>query len=194
MLVGTAASVLLFCDSGASQEKPADPLTASERALAAQIVLEHQELGSVLAGKRLRLLRSYLAAVPRSSSLDVPLPARRAQVIVYNYTDDVTLLYLVDLGDRALVGVEERHIQPSMHLEELEQAFTLAKRDARTGPLLEGHQVLAEGLIVTDPAPGAPCFTSRCVDLQFIVDGEPSSLRVVVNLSIETVVRVRGGR
>jgi len=193
LLAGTAASVLVFCGPGASQERPADPLTGSERALAEQIALGDQGLGRLLAGKRFRLMKTSLAEVPRPSPAG-PLPARRAWVIMYNYTDDVTVLSLVDLRERAVVRVDERRLQPSLHPEELEQAFRLAQRDGRARPILEGRQVLAEGLIVTDPTPGEPCFNSRCVELQFVVDGEPSSLVVVVNLSTETVVRVRGGR
>jgi hypothetical protein len=188
ILAGTATSVLLFWGSGASQERPADPLTENERALAEQIALGDEELGSRLAGKRFRLLQIKLAEVPKSS----PLVARRAEVILYNYTDDVMMLALVDLHQSAVVALEESHLQPSLHPDELEEAFDLAQGDDRVRRTLAGHQVLAEGVIVTDRTLGEPCFESRCVDLQFRIDGEPSSLVVIVNLSTETVVRVQG--
>lgn len=192
LLAVTAAAVFCVFRPGFPQARLADPLLESERALAEQVVLTDQELGRLLAQKRFRLLKISPAEVSRASLPRAP-SARQAMVIIYNYTDDVTVLSLADLHARAVVSVEERRLQPSLHPEEREEALGLAQRDGRVWPVLEGRQILAEGLLIADRTPGAPCFHSRCVELQFVVDGQPSSLVVVVNLSAETVVRVRGG-
>src|SRR5918999_769421 len=195
IIAGVAACAFFFSGTGATQDtpRPADPLTESERALAEQIPLADEELVSLLAEKRFRIMQIKLAELPkpqRDSPAPPPVP-RRAEVIFYNYTDDVTERALVDLQERTVVRLEQLRLQPSLHPEELDQAFRIAQDDERITPILEGHQVIPEGLIVTDPAPHEPCFESRCVELQFFIDGEPSSLVVVVNLSAETVVRVR---
>lgn len=189
ILVGTAAFVFFFSGFGAVQAaKPEDPLENSERVKAKQITLEDKEVKKLLQGKRFRVLQTKLAELPVPKQAPSGIP-RFAKVIIYNYTDDQVVAALANLESGAVVERKQHpSLQPRLHPEELAEAFQIAQSDERVQEILGGHQVVHEGIIVTPPV--GSCDIKRCVELQFVLDGIPSSLVVLVNLSDQAVMNV----
>jgi Cu2+-containing amine oxidase len=124
---------------------------------------------------------------------------RRADVVFYQYDNDVTLNLLIDLDKRA-VELFERLVkaQPPLLLEETDEALEIALKDEEVLQRLDQQEVdpetvFASGFLFREEA---PCLIHRCVMLSLSTEEQPLTIEEdaffpVVDLSAQRVDHIK---
>lgn len=171
--------------------KPFDPPTSLERALAAETALQDVQVGEQL-GERYVHLDTALRTEKRPG-VPVSEHPRLFDVWFYNYDDDVVVWAVVDpvRGEVIEMIPVDSPLYPPLAEVEVDRALEIAfGLELLTERFPEVPQVAA--MLVSGE--GTTCPVNRCVALAFVEDASwEVDLVVLVNLSIEKVVRVAEG-
>lgn len=212
LLVITSASITQAI--AAQGPLPLDPLTLEERTTADSVASRDGRVRELLAGTRFIRVNTDFIAVKEANRQTEDLPARRtAEVLFYDYSNDVGLRILVGIAERRvldLVKVPGRSVP--INRSEVEQAARLALADPRVVGLFGreaprfhvasgaamGEEIQSpriEGLRVVGADDNDPCFRHRCVVLFFRVNNRYVNMnRVSVDLTAQRVLLTEGDR
>ena len=215
----TAVMATLFLSTGLHAQGgplPLDPLTPTERELAATISRTNPTVREFLGAGRSRQINVDFIAVkvPGERDAQSDTPSRRhAEVLYYNYDRDEGLRALVDVTGRRVsdvVRVPGRSVP--INIDEVALASRIALADARVIKLFDNRvpafRVAAhaptrdeiqlpriEGLRIIGSRSGDPCTKHRCVMLFFRVNGRYVQMhRVTVDLTTQRVLAGEGER
>lgn len=190
LLAVLAAPALAGClespRAAAGGPLPLDGLTDAERERALAVALADGQVVHHLAHERSRVVAVFLAT--DKTAILAGDATRRVEVHAYRYATDDVVRAVVDVTRGVVERVSVERFQPKLAHEEVLDAKALLAAQ-RAGEEFEILAILWSG---SDPAHA--CWTHRCVEARFLVDGvladEPPRY---VDLSAERVVDAEAG-
>lgn len=171
---------------------PYDPLTPAEQELARATLLADARLRAALSPtQRYVVVSVERHEEPKDAATTGP---RRADVVIYNYDTNTTIVAVVALG--APAGADDITVatqrQPALAREEVIVARQLALRDVRVQAVLQSLGLMESELIISHMegeavADDPDCATHRCVRLFFNTRNSALGIEPIVDLTAGAV-------
>ena len=163
-------------------EQRAPTFTDDNARRATELALASDRVRRELEGKRYEVMSVGMRALDRRTEHPV--------VVIYKYTDGITLEVMIDLAGAAVIDVKSARYQPTLTDPELRRALDLIRQDGRIARACIDVDT-GVGLIVEDENFRSPRYGHRLVDLRF----GPANRRLptafaIVDLTSEDVVRL----
>jgi hypothetical protein len=122
---------------GSREEMPGTvPLSDGDAGLASDAATADERVTRLAQGRT-----RVVSAAPLISERRRPKGGRHAVVGLYNYTNDRSILAVVDLDTQSVVEVRETPAQFQLHPEERDEAERLAADDSRVREFLDGREM-----------------------------------------------------